>query len=176
MLTNKLLTALFLTAPWASALSVPAIEASPHELLETIQVPNGTLTIYGIRNSPAKPLHADLASAPSCGSNTVTCDYGSHLANVASCDALLNSLRNDPGHGVSESPRDICFGGGGDRCCVSWSKAVGGLNYGMLLPAAEKMRNTCVNANSNRVSAKSDDTQLRGSCVKECLSDRPSGC
>lgn len=178
MFTKKIATVLSLmVVAWAmpaTALSIPKDEGRIHELLEMVQVENGTISIYGFPGEE-EPTEAAMGGPPTCGSNSVICDYKHHMADVSTCDSLITALRNNPDRSVPASPRDICFGGDG-RCCLSWNEPVGGLLWGHLLPAVEKMRSMCVNSNVDRISAKSYDTHLVRACLAQCLSNKPHGC
>ncbi|KAF6796936.1 hypothetical protein CSOJ01_13105 [Colletotrichum sojae] len=61
-----------------------------------------------------------------------------------------------------------------NRCCFSWSRRVTTTVTRSLFPAATKIMRQCqVNA---LVSGWSPDVNLGGFCVRQCLSNRPSGC
>jgi len=108
-----------------------------------------------------------------CGTNDVTCDSRSNLANSALCGTLINNVKN-----MAVSGNAICLTKGGNQCCITWGKsAVNGGNAFPgtdLVPAATAIHNDC--KTSGGVSGKAGNVLLESTCLTECLSNRPDGC
>ncbi|KAK1763901.1 hypothetical protein QBC33DRAFT_622604 [Phialemonium atrogriseum] len=160
---------------------LPRADTTPDGLIviDVSQDGNNTLTWYAdVPGSEAKRSGLEAAGAPlearACGSVAVSC-FGSNLADATNCANLISALRRDPFRQLSQSPRAVCLGQGGGECCVSWSKAVSGLEQGDLLNGANFVLQDCLKS-GNRVSGLTRNVQLQSSCVTECLSNRPDGC
>ncbi len=148
------------------------IEARAPEGLEVVKVeqhPSGTLTWYGDASSVPRDVSARDAG---CGTNTIKC-AGSHAYDGALCQQLIASLNtNIP---VSSSPRAVCLGQGSDQCCISWSKVTfWGIVEKDLLPSVQRVYKECGSGFSN--SGQEWNVLLDGTCLSQCLSNRPDGC
>ncbi|KAK4031529.1 hypothetical protein C8A01DRAFT_42029 [Parachaetomium inaequale] len=98
-----------------------------------------------------------------CGGNNIHCDYVGFRARADLCGHLMDILGAPENRDLSMTP-----------CCISWSARVTGLKVNMLFGAAGPMLGQC--ARDNLVSARATDVDLNGSCVAQCMSNRPEGC
>ena len=152
------------------------------EVLHTRDVLDGTLTWYGdsgvepAKRAPEEPeAAASLAERQNtgCGSYRIECgDKYSYYG--PTCQKLIVAVTSDSW--LFQSPRAVCFGqDGADQCCISWSK----------VPLLSTHQRDLV-ASANRVlaqcglySVKSGlerNVLLGGTCMTQCLSNRPTGC
>ncbi|KAF9930054.1 hypothetical protein FBU30_000891 [Linnemannia zychae] len=150
--------------------------AEGYNVLHTESVQGGTITWYGDSTAKASASAVESSSMrlnKRCGENHVIC-YGSHRA--LGCDYLINYLQSNSGSTMPVSPRAICFKvtPTGQQCCTSWSIAVNGGRYGYLLSAARAINTQC--GTPSGTSGLSRDTSIGGTCLTQCLSDRPDGC
>lgn len=109
-----------------------------------------------------------------CGANDVRCD-GSNVPSSASCLALINYLRSNSGSRFGSQIRSFCYtSGNAGQCYASWNRNVpSGALYGNLQPAATAVRNQYVNQGRSGYAL---NVNLRGVCLTQCLSNRPTGC
>ncbi|KAK1750060.1 hypothetical protein QBC47DRAFT_439153 [Echria macrotheca] len=133
---------------------------------------HGTLVWYAHAATPEPEPESDGKLNKRCGSNKVECD-NSHVPRAELCAILLNDLE-EAYFDLRTNPRSLCLSQGADRCCVSWSKTVNGLNGAHLHTAASQVFSTCVWYRAK--SGLTRDTNLNGVCVTQCLSNRPDGC
>jgi len=150
-----------------------AVDSRTPDGLKVVKVENhanGTLTWY----ADAGPVPRDEVSSrdAGCGTNTIKCS-GSHAYDGDLCKQLFNSLQANLY--MSSEPRAVCLGQGNDQCCISWSKTA---KYSMrqkdILPSAQRVFSEC--GSSYYLSGQEWNVLLDGTCVSQCLSNRPSGC
>ncbi|KAJ7138826.1 hypothetical protein C8R46DRAFT_1136311 [Mycena filopes] len=142
----------------------------PLTVTKIVQLGQYNLTYW----SDAAPIEGRaIARAPACGSNIVQCSAGSTVATASICQQLVNNL-NGNGNTIGNSPRSICLGQGGNQCCVSWSAPAGNIQEGVLFNAANDVLGACTRG--GKVSGLARDVELSGTCVTQCLSNRPNGC
>jgi len=146
------------------------------ETLSTTVIPEGILTIYGSRESPqvASPQDRPITSRQSCGTNDLLCS-DRYAASKDTCATLVEILDAATMVFPYSASRAVCLDQAGDRCCTSWSVSVDELQEYVLLFAAEKILNGC-NYGGNRVGGSARNVLLMGTCVTQCLSNRPDGC
>lgn len=159
-----------LASPVAAGTSSTAV-AHQYEgwrVVETIPAADGMLVSY-------EPTTPSLVPAKrQCGSNTVGCD-GGNVPSAAACNSLISFLNNNANNRLGGNIRSFCFTAGTDGdCCASWNQNVNsGVLLGNLVPAATAVRNQCVNFGN---SGFANNVNLQGVCLKQCLSNRPTGC
>ncbi|KAJ6604176.1 hypothetical protein DFH09DRAFT_1018105 [Mycena vulgaris] len=155
--------------------AAPATDEKYPGLVISKVVPMGEYTLTYWSDAPgtsAADALAVRAPIPCSGNNDVTCS-GSHKGDSGICNQLVNTLNNNSGTVIGNSPRSICLGQGNNQCCVSWSSPVGSMPQGDLYNAARKVFTTCY---GSTISGLARNVNLNGGCVTECLSNRPTGC
>ncbi|KAJ7448912.1 hypothetical protein FB451DRAFT_1053500 [Mycena latifolia] len=146
------------------------------DVSRVVAVGEYTLTVY--KSAPATASVAARAPAAprSCtGAATVACST-SHAASPAICAQLISAVTTNSNDILGDSPRAVCLGQSSNQCCISWSQDIGPMLEGALLPAAQKVYNTCFANSPLLESGLARQVILNGGCVTQCLSNRPTGC
>lgn len=154
--------------------ATPTPEAPTSEelvILDTRETSFGTLTYYGRTASANTTASAPALTSRSCGSNDVTCD-GSNVPNASTCKSLIASLSANGNTRLPITPFSVCLNSGG-TCCVSWHDLAGNLQEKHLVNAANAAYNGCV---VRGLSGATSNTNLEGTCTRQCLSNRPDNC
>ncbi|KAK3380761.1 hypothetical protein B0T24DRAFT_571717 [Lasiosphaeria ovina] len=167
-----------LTATQVLAIPAPAADALDAGddsliIIETLELVDGTITIYGSNPTFSNVTEPSSTSrlARRCGSNAVSCD-GGHVPALNTCTELVNRIRTST-LTLNGSPRSVCLSRSGKNCCISWSKDIGSVREADLFNAGKNVLDRCVGENNSGLAR---DVSINGNCLTECLSDRATGC
>jgi len=160
--------ALFAQGQAAAIASVPA----GLNIIQSVTVDNATLTWYGNAGPATRSTQeARGAQDVGCGSNRIQCAT-SHAYDGPLCLKLFSTLTNVD---MPVEPRSVCLGQGTDQCCISWSKTtIFSMEQKDVLPSAKRVYSECGPYYSK--SGQEWNVLLDGTCVSQCLSNRPDGC
>ncbi|KAI8260161.1 hypothetical protein K4K53_002434 [Colletotrichum sp. SAR 10_77] len=159
-----------------------ATNASAPDLVYAGVLGNGLLEGFVDPSVPvidARDLEAaDLDTRQTCGANTISCSK-TNQARTGICGRLLDILGGpDFVNRPLPAANFWCWSdvhvSTNNRCCISWSRRVGGSRTQHLFNAAVKTMNRC--KRNALVSGWSPDVKLGQTCVRQCLSNRPNGC
>ncbi len=173
-------TALTFILASAQVLAAPAPTENGVVLIDTFEVADGTITVYGsdpasVTTNEASASEEESLDTPQlskrCGSNRVSC-FNSNKPALNTCRDLVNNVRGSS-QVLSNSPRSICLTRSGQQCCISWSKDIGRVRESDLHSAASKTMNQCI---PEGLSGKATDVNINNQCLTQCLSNRPNGC
>lgn len=148
-------------------------------IIDTYETSEGTITIYGANpaflNTTKVAEVAETTSngqlARRCGSNVVTCDT-KNVPALNSCKSLINLIEDSLGI-IFNSPRPICLTRNGEKCCISWNKDLGPVYETNFYHAAKRTMDLCV---GDKRSGLANDVSINGRCLRQCLSNRATGC
>lgn len=177
-LSATLLALVASLATSTSALTLGERTPADLEVLHTRSTLDGTLTWYGDAPSTKRSTTSsasDLSPRQNtgCGSYRIDCSdkytyYG------LTCQKLITAVTSDTW--LFQSPRAVCFGqGDADQCCISWSKVpILSTHQRELVASANRVLAQCglyaVKSGLER------NVLLGGTCMTQCLSNRPTGC
>jgi hypothetical protein len=144
-------------------------------VLFTQKSANVTLTFYRYPEGfEPRSISADPLLHKRCGSNKVQCDFSNNLANVGTCNSVIAAIGANSKSIIQSGTRSICASlDNAGQCCVSWNTPAT-FQEGDLTSAAKAVVNSC--SNNGQVSRETIDTDLAGTCLVQCLSNRPAGC
>ncbi len=130
----------------------------------------GTLIVYQDGNSTTP---RQLPRDPGCGTNSITCSTN-HATYRPVCVSLMSVLNNNVR--LPDSPRSVCLSVGGSQCCISWSQPAV-VEEKNLLSSAQRVLAFCLPGDTVLSGQeKGVALGLDGTCVTQCMSNRPDGC
>lgn len=141
------------------------------EPVKTEPVSNGTLSWFADPLFERGVANDLLASRdPGCGTNNIKCAT-SNPYHSPTCQDLINVLGSSI---VADGYRAVCLDKGNGQCCISWSKTTSRrIRQDELIPSAKRSLNTCGGPGR---SGQEWNVNLGGTCLSQCLSNRPTGC
>ncbi|EJD46762.1 hypothetical protein AURDEDRAFT_164214 [Auricularia subglabra TFB-10046 SS5] len=142
--------------------------------MRTQSTPFGELVYYGLppgSENTTRPISKHGGVNKRCGSNVVGCD-SRNVPNADPCLALIYGGLLSNNDILPDCTHALCLSTVG-QCCISWSQQCHDLRTNDLFNAAAAVYGGCV---AHGASGMTSDTNLRGLCGFQCLSNRPDGC
>ncbi|KAK3356610.1 hypothetical protein B0T25DRAFT_452449 [Lasiosphaeria hispida] len=168
MLTLKaVIFAGILPLGYTATVDVHALNLEP---VRTERVGNGTLSWFAAPPSNGGVAYDLVSRDPGCGTNNIKCAT-SNAYHGPTCQNVINVLDSS---NVADGYRAVCLDQGNGQCCISWSKNTSRrIRQNELVPSARRSLNTCGDSNK---SGQEWNVNLGGTCLSQCLSNRPTGC